>query len=225
MRLYYILAGVPSVARVNKVIISQKTHSTQAFHVLVAICESSLHLPPPLSPLPDLLPPPPTSLPFPPPLPPSQSLPPRCPLPHLPLLTPLLPVHPPRLPLPSLLPALACPSASFPHCSSPHRHLGSLINQTIQLIRIILSTVQLINPKASGSLPAPQSRHATTIIEYFGSDKAKLCFALTFSYRSEPPQEYIVNSIFTILPNKWHTKVWIMQKRRCRKVDSNLESS
>ena len=43
-----VLAGVPGVARVNKVTISQKTlkpHSTQAFHVLVAIseCDSLCH--------------------------------------------------------------------------------------------------------------------------------------------------------------------------------------
>ena len=46
-----------------------------------------------------------------------------------------------------------------------------LASPTIQLIRLIHSTIQLINPKAYGlkkkEKKAPQSRHATTIIEFW----------------------------------------------------------
>ena len=47
---------------------------------------------------------------------------------------------------------------------------------TIQLIKLILETIQLINPKASGPIPAPQSRHATTIIELLLIYSSKMTF-------------------------------------------------
>ena len=187
----HILAGVPGVARVNKVSISQKTlqpNSTQAFHVLVAISEchspyhprhsicllpllnpvtyvhpgipscpsvkSSLFLPvfPICSPLPCF---PPHHCPtphLPVPIPPSQSPPTRC---HLSSHTAsfLSSPSPPRSwPLP-------VPQHPVTHCHPPtdiYDHKLFLImyallaSPTIQLIRLIHYTIQLINPKASG---------------------------------------------------------------------------
>ena len=96
-----------------------------------------------------------------------QILPPCLPLPVAIHPSPsLLTVHPPHLPLPSPLSALASPSVSFSPLPLHPSRQPYLPVKKVQLIKLILSTIQLINPKASGSILAPQSRHATTIIEF-----------------------------------------------------------
>ena len=129
-----ILAGVPGVARVNKV--RKLCNLIPSRHFIISICEIPSPLtpfsPPPLCPLPCLFLPldPPPHLPF--PVAPSPSPP-----PHLPLPTPtpsLLPVHPP-----------------LDHYNHLHLHLREKI-------------------------PAPQSRHATTVIEFLLIYSFKMTF-------------------------------------------------